>query len=119
MKPYYQDDFVTLFHADCLERPELWTDADVLVTDPPYGVGFRSAWRSEKDQFDSILGDGNTEARDKALTLWGGSQPLYSAPGAQHDQRMYANASSGRKATTLDLGTCLCLGATGTKKSTC
>lgn len=40
MKPYYQDDAVTIYHGDCRESiVGLSHDCDVLITDPPYGVG--------------------------------------------------------------------------------
>lgn len=38
MKPYFQDDFVTLYHGDSMEiAPRLGLKADAIVTDPPYG----------------------------------------------------------------------------------
>lgn len=38
MKPYYQDDYVTLYQGDALEiAPRLDVEAAAVVTDPPYG----------------------------------------------------------------------------------
>ena len=38
MKPYYQDDAVTIYHGDCREiLPEL-SMVDLVLTDPPYGM---------------------------------------------------------------------------------
>ncbi|MBP6997982.1 MAG: site-specific DNA-methyltransferase [Phycicoccus sp.] len=65
--PYYEDDAVTLYHGDCLELADLWTCADVLVTDPPYGVAYTSGWADHRP----IAGDGDVGIRDQVLDLWG------------------------------------------------
>lgn len=67
MKPYFEDDLVTLYHGDCLEI-EAWLSADVLVTDPPYGMAYKSG---RKKTLDAIRGDENLDVRDIALQKWG------------------------------------------------
>ena len=82
MKPYYQDDLVTLYHGDCLEVSE-WLSADVLVTDPPYGVahatrktyGGVSNAQGGIAQANVIANDRDTNARDEVIDLWG-SKPF-------------------------------------------
>lgn len=72
-EPYYSDDSVTLYHGDCLEV-DAWLQADVLVTDPPYGYAHRSGggprgratWKNTE-----ITNDRDTSARDKVLAHWG------------------------------------------------
>ena len=73
-KPYYQDDHVTLYHGDCLELADLWTCADVLVSDPPYGMAYESGW--VKGRSTTINGDQSTAIRDKALKAWGDGPAL-------------------------------------------
>lgn len=77
MKPYYEDELVTLWHGDCLKVTE-WLAADVLVTDPPYGVAWESKHgdnRGPKSRRSTtkaaIAGDSSPAVRDAALAAWG------------------------------------------------
>lgn len=72
VEPYYADDLVTLYHGDCLDTTA-WTETAVLVTDPPYGMSFRSSWRKGA-RMDHVAGDSGTDVRDAALDLWGDSR---------------------------------------------
>lgn len=75
--PYYADEHVTLFHAKCLEVVE-WLDADVLITDPPYGLdGHLSAgWKGRRPPAGHTRTsikpdwDASLEVRDAALDAW-------------------------------------------------
>ena len=40
MKPYYETELGKLYHGDCLEIMPLLGTVDLVLTDPPYGVGF-------------------------------------------------------------------------------
>lgn len=72
VKPYYEADGVAIYHGDCREIiPQLPAvpGPDLILTDPPYGINYRSThnsgwrqngepakWRREKD-FPGIIGD--------------------------------------------------------------
>lgn len=38
MRPYYQDNAVTIYHGDCREIVPTLGRFDLLLTDPPYGI---------------------------------------------------------------------------------
>ena len=40
MKPYYQDDSCTIYHGDCREILPTLPKVDLVLTDPPYGIGY-------------------------------------------------------------------------------
>jgi len=73
---YYQDEYVELWHGDCLSEHREWLDAHVLVTDPPYGMAYTGfggrSGRSDGSKHSSIAGDADTTIRDKALAAWDG-----------------------------------------------
>ena len=84
-RAYYSDDSVVLIHGDCLELADLWTCADVLVTDPPYGRNWRQGrlknrgggYKSENAAATTgIANDSDTSVRDAALKKWGVARPM-------------------------------------------
>src|ERR1035441_5074012 len=71
--PYWTDGQVTLYLGDCRTVPN-WLTCDVLVTDPPYGIGWTRgehlgthAGRGHS----GIAGDKDTGVRDEVLAMWG------------------------------------------------
>lgn len=73
MTPYYEDEWVTIYHGDCRD---VAVDADVLVTDPPFGISYESGRPREDGNPNSITGDDSTAARDWAIGVHGRAAAL-------------------------------------------
>ena len=78
--PYYRDDSVVIFNADCKEIVPHIPKADLLLTDPPYGIGIASnpvRQKHAKMDWDESAPDDGTllvmlASADKAI-VWGGN----------------------------------------------
>lgn len=68
--PYYEADGVQLYLGDCRKITE-WLSADVVVTDPPYGIGWKRSSNPARGSkaHDGIKNDHDTSTRDEALAL--------------------------------------------------
>jgi len=83
--PYYDDGSCVIYHGDCREMFPVWDLAGaVMVTDPPYGMGFSSnmagSWKRRslnhpgrvqvKPVRNDVEGDQSVEIRDEILGFW-------------------------------------------------
>jgi len=68
VKPYYQDKYVTIFNCDCREILPSLPKVDLVLTDPPYGIG--DVWKGGR-------GHGWQKAREQSIlrNQWDG-QPV-------------------------------------------
>jgi DNA modification methylase len=69
MTPYYSHAGIVIYHGDCRDILPHVT-ADVVVTDPPYGISYESGHDGVLAR--SILGDLDTSLRDWVLNIWPG-----------------------------------------------
>lgn len=80
MSLYYEDEYVQLHHGDC-RAVRGWTRAQVLVTDPPYGMAYESNMNRRAALGFAKVGrpvaaDEDTSARDEVLDMWGDKPAL-------------------------------------------
>lgn len=92
MRPYYEDDFVTLYLADCRDVLPDMKRCGLLLTDPPYGIGFAAqpttgqrAAGMKPSAWDDAPVDDTTLSMARALcdaaVIWGGN--YYALPPAR------------------------------------
>jgi hypothetical protein len=70
VRPYYDEDGITIYHGDCREIDAWDIAGGVMVTDPPYGTANHSDWSGLHGEC-SVANDDDTSVRDDVLTLWG------------------------------------------------
>lgn len=71
MKPYYKHAGIVIYNASCEEllAYSAKTVADILLTDPPFGIDYKSGYPSVLKR--SIWNDTDTAARDNIVAWWG------------------------------------------------
>lgn len=72
LQPFYELDGITIYHGDALspELVSIWAPHRNLVTDPPYGIMFRSNKRDKRQAGWRVKGDESTALRDAAIKEW-------------------------------------------------
>jgi DNA modification methylase len=72
MTPYYQEDGITIYHGDCREVLSGIGQIDLLLTDPPYGIGAarRETMGFGDNRGKNGMGGKNPSKRDYGDSAW-------------------------------------------------
>jgi len=80
MNPYYQDNYVTIYHGDCFEILPNLESVDFIYADPPYGVGksnwdgkYLTGWEKEacRKSRNGVVANTGTKSICIAITAFG------------------------------------------------
>jgi DNA modification methylase len=73
IRPYYEKGGIVIYHGDCRDVLPL-VNADVVVTDPPYGIGWTRGVNPSRNSkpHDGIQNDEDTSVRDEVLRILSG-----------------------------------------------
>ena len=109
MRPYYEHAGITIYHGDCLDvLPNV--RADVLVTDPPYGISHESG-REGPFQHSQIANDSTTNLRDTVLGMWGEGPAIVFGTWRRQLRKRPARRWCGTRGQRQAWETCRCRGS--------
>lgn len=75
MKPYYEDGAVTIYHGDSREILPSLPKADLLLTDPPYGIAVDTA-RATRKPTRSAVAAGQAKWAKDSPAVYGDDEPF-------------------------------------------
>jgi len=67
LDPYYKDEHVTLYHGDCREILPHLPQVDLVLTDPPYGIGEAAGKNKSRGKLAVSKDYGNNSWDDKPI----------------------------------------------------
>ena len=75
MKPYYEHGGITIYHGDCRAILPQLPKVDLVLTDPPYGLGnkLKGGNRSHCFEHDVLADIGPIIRKGKNAIVWGGN----------------------------------------------
>ena len=110
MKPYFSDEWVTLYHGDCRDVLPGLGQVETCITDPPYGLEFMG---KEWDKLGATIETVN-EGADKSHPFRDGTRRVRYGKSAESMQEWYREHFAAVRNALLPGAMCLAFGGTRT-----